>query len=334
MKLVLMFLLAGPACAQTWVSQQSGTKASLRGVSVVNARVVWASGTGGTYLKTADGGSTWSAEKVQGAEALDFRDIQAVDERTVYLLSSGTGDKSRVYKTTDGGGQWKLQFTNPDPKGFFDAMAFWDATHGIAVGDPVDGHFVVLTTADGGGHWERRPTPPAMPEEGAFAASGTCLVTMGKRDAWFATGGPRGARVFHSGDRGATWTIAATPIRNDGAAAGVFSLAFSDSRHGVAVGGDYSKPENAERNVAVTADGGMTWTEPSGQHPKGFRSAVVFLPGRKVWIAVGTSGSDISSDDGKSWKNFDSGAYNAISFFSGKAGWAVGPGGRVAGFQF
>jgi photosystem II stability/assembly factor-like uncharacterized protein len=333
MKLAVMFFLAAVACAQTWVSQQSGTKASLRGVSAVNARVVWASGTGGTYLKTGDGGATWSAEKVPGAEALDFRDIQAVDERTVYLLSSGAGDKSRIYKTTDGGSQWKLQFTNRDPKGFFDAMAFWDATHGIAVGDPVDGHFVVLTTADGGGNWERRPTPPAMPDEGAFAASGTCLVTMGKRDAWFATGGPGGARVFHSGDRGATWTIAATPIRNDGAAAGIFSLAFSDSRRGVAVGGDYSKPEDASRNVAVTSDGGKTWIEPAG-HPKGFRSAVVFLPGRKVWIAVGTSGSDISSDDGKSWKAFDNGAYNAISFVTGKAGWAVGPGGRVAEFQF
>jgi photosystem II stability/assembly factor-like uncharacterized protein len=334
MKLVLMLLWAGAACAQTWVSQQSGTKASLRGVSALNARVVWASGTGGTYLKTADGGATWTAGTVPDAEALDFRDVQAVDERTVYLLSSGAGDKSRIYKTSDGGGQWKLQFTNPDPKGFFDAMAFWDATHGIAVGDPVDGQFVVLTTADGGGHWERRPGPPAMPEEGAFAASGTCLVTMGKREAWFATGGPGGARVFHSRDRGASWTIATTPIRNDAAAAGIFSLTVSDSRHGVAVGGDYSKPENAERNVAVTSDGGRTWTEPAGQHPQGFRSAVAFLPGRKVWIAVGTSGSDISSDDGKSWKPFDNGAYNAISFVSGKAGWAVGPDGRVAGIQF
>jgi photosystem II stability/assembly factor-like uncharacterized protein len=334
MKLLLILLWAVAACAQTWVSQQSGTKASLRGVSAVNARVVWASGTGGTYLKTADGGATWTAGKVPDAEMLDFRDIQAVDAQTVYLLSSGAGEKSRIYKTSDGGGHWKLQFTNPDQKGFFDAMAFWDATHGIAVGDPVDGQFVVMTTADGGGLWERRSGPPAMPEEGAFAASGTCLVTMGKREAWFATGGPGGARVIHSRDRGATWTIAMTPIRNDAAAAGIFSLAFSDSRHGVAVGGDYSKPENAERNVAVTSDGGRTWTEPAGQNPKGFRSAVAFLPGRKVWIAVGTSGSDISSDDGRSWKPFDNGAYNAISFVSGKAGWAVGPGGRVAGFQF
>ena len=333
MKLVTICLLTVAAFGQTWTAQPSGTKASLRGVSAVSAREVWASGTGGTYLKTADGGATWTARQVPGAETLDFRDIQAVDDRTVYLLSSGPGDKSQIYKTTDGGAQWKLQFTNPDPKGFFDAMAFWDATHGIVVGDPVDGQFAVLTTADGGAHWERRPAPAALPDEGAFAASGTCLIALGKGDAWFATGGPGAARVFHTGDRGGKWTVAATPIRNDGSAAGIFSLAFSDRRHGVAVGGDYSKPDAVERNVAVTSDGGKTWTAPPGTPPKGFRSAVAYLPKQKVWIAVGTSGSDVSADGGKSWKLFDSGAFNAISFASGE-GWAVGPGGRVAAFHF
>jgi hypothetical protein len=224
-----------------------------------------------------------------------------------------------------------LLFTNPDAKGFFDAMAFWDATHGILVGDPVDGHFVTFTTADGGVHWERRQTPPALPNEGAFAASGTCIVTMGDREVWFVTGGPQAARVFHSQDGGAIWTVAATPIRNDGAAAGIFSVAFSDARHGIAVGGDYSKADAAEHNVAITSDGGKTWTEPSGR-PHGFRSAVLYLPERKEWIAAGTSGSDISSDGGMTWKSFDTGAYNAISF-AGTHGWAVGPGGRVAAFQ-
>ncbi len=331
MKLASVFLLVGLASAQTWVSQTSGSKASLRGVSAVNARVAWASGTGGTYLKTTDGGATWIVGQVLGAENLDFRDIQAVDEQTVYLLSIGNGDKSRIYKTTDGGGKWSLLFTNPDAKGFFDAMAFWDATHGILVGDPVDGHFVVFTTVDGGGHWERRPTPPALPNEGAFAASGTCIVTMGDREVWFVTGGPQAARVFHSPDGGATWTVATTPIRNDGAAAGIFSVAFSDPLHGIAVGGDYSKADATDHNVAITSNGGKTWSEPNG-HPHGFRSAVLYLPERKEWIAVGTSGSDISSDGGMTWKSFDTGAYNAISF-AGTHGWAVGPGGRVATFQ-
>ncbi len=332
MKLLSAFFFASMALAQTWVTQNSTTTASLRGLSAVNAEVVWASGAGGTFLKTTDGGKSWTAAKVPGAEDLDFRDIHAVDDKTAWLLSIGAGDKSRIYKTTDGGQQWKLQFTNPDAQGFFDALAFWDSRHGIVLGDPVDGHAVVLTTSDGGDRWERRQTPAAMPKEGAFAASGTCLVAMGAREAWFGTGGIDGARVFHSTDGGVTWTVATTPIRNDSAAAGIFSLAFSGARHGVAVGGDYSKPENAEHNIAVTFDGGKTWTEPAGTHPSGFRSAVAFLPDAQVWIAAGTSGSDVSSDGGNTWKPFDNGNYNAVSFLSSKAGFAAGPKGRVARF--
>ena len=173
MKLAATLLFATAACAQTWVAQPSETSASLRGVSAVNDKVVWASGTGGVWLRTTDGGAAWSASKVPGAEELDFRDVHGVDEFTAYLLSSGAGDKSRIYKTEDGGAHWQLQFTNPDPQGFFDAFAFWDARHGIVVGDPVDGHFVVLTTVDGGVHWERRPTPPALPNE-----SSTCVLVF------------------------------------------------------------------------------------------------------------------------------------------------------------
>ena len=333
MKLVSMLLLIAPAVAQTWVVQTSGTPASLRGISAVDAKLAWASGSGGTYLKTADGGATWKSAKVSGADDLDFRDVQAFPGQTAYLLSAGPGNKSRIYKTADGGARWTLQFTNPDPNGFFDAMAFWDARRGILVGDPVEGHFAVFTTSDGGDHWQRRPTPDAMAQEGAFAASGTCLVSAGTREAWFATGGPQGSRVFHTRDGAASWTVAATPIRNDGPAAGIFSLAFSGPRRAVAVGGDYTKPEDALRNVAITADGGQSWTEPAGAHPGGFRSAVAYLRDRKMWIAVGTSGSDVSTDGGKTWKQFDSAAYNAIGFVSSLAGWAVGPRGRIARFQ-
>jgi len=333
MKLVSMLLLIGPAVAQTWVVKTSGTTASLRGVSTVDAKLAWASGSGGTYLQTTDGGATWTAGKVPGAEDLDFRGVQAFDSQTAYLLSAGSGNQSRIYKTSDGGAHWTLQLTNPDPGGFFDAVAFWDARRGIVIGDPVEGRFAVFTTQDGGDHWQRRPTPDAKPAEGAFAASGTCLVVSGTREAWFATGGPEGARVFHTAAGGASWTVAATPLRNDGPSAGIFSLAFSDPRHGVAVGGDYTRPEDALRNLAVTADGGQSWTEPAGAHPRGFRSAVAYLPDRKMWIAVGASGSDVSADGGKTWKPFDSAAYNAISFVSPVAGWAVGPRGRIARFR-
>jgi photosystem II stability/assembly factor-like uncharacterized protein len=268
---------------------------------------------------------------VPDARDLDFRGVHAVNDRTAYLLASGEGNKSRIYKTTDRGNRWTLQYTNPDPKGFFDGLAFWDAAHGMVVGDPVDGRFVVLATADGGVHWDRRNGPEAFAGEGAFAASNTCLAVRGNLDAWFATGGTTGARVFHSLDGGRSWTVAVTPIRHDGPSAGIFSLAFSDDRRGVAVGGDYTKPADDYSNIAVTDDGGKTWTAPSSPPPRGFRSAVVFLRDRRMWISTGTSGSDFSLD-GRSWRPFDTAAHNALSFVPSGAGWAVGPNGGIARF--
>jgi len=334
MKLLFVFLgaaiLANVLQAQSWVPQTSGTIASLRGVSVVNAQVVWASGAGGTYLTTRDGGATWRADKVAGAEKLDFRAVWALDENTAFLLSIGNGDQSRIYKTTDAGSHWKLLFTNPDAKGFFDGIAFWDREHGIVAGDPVDGHTVIFTTEDGGEHWQRQSTAPASGSEGAFAASNSSLALSGKHEVWLGTSA---AHVLHSKDNGRTWAAATTPVRSDSGNAGVFSVAFSDSMHGIAVGGDYSKAADPLKNIAVTTDGGATWSAPTGQPPAGFRSAVAYLTDKKTWIATGTSGSDISLDDGATWKQFDATGYNAISFASG-AGWAVGPRGRIAVFQW
>jgi photosystem II stability/assembly factor-like uncharacterized protein len=331
MKLLPALCFTATLLAQGWAPQAGNTRASLRGVSAVDARTVFASGSGGTWLATTDGGVTWKAATVPGAEALDFRGIRAVDARTIYLMSAGAGDKSRIYKTTDAGEHWTLLYTNPDPKGFFDAIAFWDAQHGMVVGDQLEGRAEILTTDDGGATWQHRSPPPALPNEGSFAASNTCLTLLGSRDAWFATGGSAAARVFHSKDRGRTWSVATTPIRNDGPSAGIFSLAFADARHGIAVGGDYSKDKEDRQNVALTSDGGRTWSAPANPGPKGFRSAVAWLSGRKLWVVTGTSGSDASADGGKTWKLFDSGAYHAMSFVAG-GGWAVGPQGRIARF--
>lgn len=304
-----------------WEPQRRVTDASLRGLAIAADGTVWASGTGGTYLRNG------AAGHVPGAESLDFRDVHAVDGRTAYLLASGPGEKSRIYKTADAGAHWALQFTNADPSGFLDAIAFWDAEHGLALGDPVGGRFVVLSTEDGGAHWQRQTGPEALEKEGAFAASGTCLIVTGTQDAWFGTGG---ARILHSSDGGRTWSAAATPIRHDGPGAGIFSLAFSDALHGVAAGGDYTRPDSAEHNLAITSDGGRTWTEPSGTHPAGYRSAVAYNPELLAWIAVGTSGSDISYDGGASWTRFDTGAYNAATFARDGTGYAVGPKGAAA----
>jgi photosystem II stability/assembly factor-like uncharacterized protein len=330
--LVAALAMAGNAGAQSWIPQQSGTTASLRGVCAVSAKLVWASGTGGAWLRTVDGGATWTHGAVPGAEKLDFRGIHAIDANTAWVMSIGPDSASRIYHTGNGGVHWTLQFTAADPKGFFDALAFWDGTRGMIVGDPVGGRFEIFTTADGGATWSARQGPPAGNQEGAFAASNSSLVVRGKSEAWFATGGPGGARVFHTTDAGGSWTASATPIRNDNASSGIFSLAFAGGAEGIAVGGDYTKPASSERNIAITHDDGRVWSIPPSA-PAGYRSAVVHLPGTRTWIVTGTSGSDISEDAGHTWRTFDQGDYNALSFASADAGWAVGPKGKIARFS-
>jgi photosystem II stability/assembly factor-like uncharacterized protein len=316
------------ALALTWTPQISNTKAGLRGLHVVSSRVVWASGTKGTFLVTTDGGEYWRAGVVPGAESVDFRDVEAFDAQTAYLLSIGTGPASRLYLTRDGGQSWKLLFTNPDAAGFFDALAFWDSQHGIILGDPVAGHFVIFTTSDGGESWSRQQTPPALPEEGAFAASGTCLQTGGKKEAWFATGGPGAARVFHSSDAGKSWTASTTPLSGTTKSSGIFSLVFGHDGHGLAVGGDYQKPKETERTMAVTKDGGKNWSLPAMGHLGGYRSGATIMRDGAA-IAVGTSGIDFSAGAGKPWNTLESPPLNAVAASSDSAIWAVGPAGVI-----
>ena len=327
---ILLGLCDSVAFAQ-WQTQTISTKSDFRGLCVVSAKAVWVSGTKGTYARTTDGGKNWSVGTVPGAEKLDFRDVEAFGESTAYLLSAGLGDKSRIYKTIDGGKSWALQFKSADPAAFFDAIAFWDEKNGVALGDPVKGRFQLIVTADGGANWKplaAKTLPPALVGEGAFAASGTCLVTHGERDVWFATGGAKTARVFHSKDRGQNWEASETPIVAGAESAGVFSIAFRDQQHGMIVGGDYKKPNELGANAAITSDGGKTWAPLNKRLP--YCSAVAWAKDR--WVAVGTSGSHVSQDNGATWKVLDRENYNSVGFTSTGEGWAVGPKGRIAVF--
>ncbi|HZU35399.1 MAG TPA: glycosyl hydrolase [Gemmataceae bacterium] len=327
----LLLLFCHATADGQWVQQTIASKADFRGLCAVSANLAWVSGTKGTYGRTTDGGKTWSVATVPDAAKLDFRDVEAFNDRTAYLLSAGPGEASRIYKTTDGGMTWLLQFKNPDPNGFFDALAFWDDKNGVALGDPVKGHFQLLLTDDGGTHWKRlsdNNLPPALPNESAFAASGTCLIARGKNDLWFGTGGANVARLFHSPDRGQTWAVINTPILAGTASAGIFSIAFHDQNRGMIVGGDYSKPNNSIATAAVTADGGKTWTLLNRAF--GYRSGVAWAKDR--WTVVGTSGSDVSQDNGATWKVLDHKNYNSVSFTSAGEGWAAGPRGRIAKF--
>ena len=312
---VLLFITTVLLSVPHWTIQTSGVTARLRGVTAVSNQVAWASGADSTVLRTSDGGATWQKLAVTG-DRVDFRDIAAIDARTAYILSIGNGPASRIYKTTDAGATWTLQFENDNPKAFYDAMSFWDAEHGIVMGDSIDGHFCILTTENGGQTWVRVPAnalPPALPNEGAFAASGTNIAVFGKTEAWIGTGAAAKARVLWTHDRGRTWAIADTPIIA-GPSAGIFSVAFRDGKHGVIVGGDYRKENEAVDNLAETSDGGVTWTLVKGL--SGFRSVVAYVPGVKTpaLVAVGPSGTDYSRDDGRTWMVLDGPGFDTLSF--------------------
>ncbi len=329
-------LVAGTLSAQSaWTAQTSPTTERLRGVSAAGDKVAWASGNKGTVLRTMDAGVTWAVVPVPGAEDLDFRDIEAFDAKTAYVLSIGAGDKSRIYKTADAGRTWSLQFTNLDPRAFYDAIAFFDKDRGLAVGDPVDGRATILRTADGGKTWERLPAdrvPAALAGDGAFAASGTCLVTAEKTHAWFGTGGAAKARVFHTPDAGETWTAATTQITAGNASSGIFSLAFADKMDGIAVGGDYRQEQATGDNMQFTTDGGATWSFAGATRLRSFRSSVAYVPGShgKIILAVGPGGTDRSDDHGRTWEPTGNEGYHALSIDpGGHLAWAVGEGGRI-----
>jgi photosystem II stability/assembly factor-like uncharacterized protein len=328
------WLLTSVSVAQSFTVQNSNTTENLRGLGAVSPAIIWASGTHGTYLRTVDGGSTWVAGHVDGAENLDFRDVQAFSGDEAYLLAAGPGDQSRIYKTADSGKTWTLAFTNPAPKGFFDCMAFWDRTHGIAIGDPVDGEFDLIRTDDGE-HWQPVADgagPRSLAQEGAFAASGSCLVTQGANTVWFVTGG-FAARVFRSGNRGQTWSAADLPLVKDNASSGAFSLVFDGQGRAVIGGGDY---QHADRTPTLTysGDGGITWQGlPFGR--QSYFSAVAIDPSNpRHLLAVGSAHAAYADDLGSgTWKAWWDLNLNAAAYVGPGEAIAVGPQGKIVKFM-
>lgn len=336
MKHAALALLATFSFAGGWDIQSVPTRSSFRGLSVVDQKVAWISGSRATFVKTTDGGATWKVDSIAGKTTLDLRDIHAFDAKNAVAISAGEAEKglANILRTTDGGVTWTTAYTTQAKGVFFDAVSFWDDRNGIVMSDPVDNKLFLLVTSDGGATWSR-VDPAGIPQmlegEAAFAASGTCLTVQGKSNAWIATGGATVARVFRSTDRGRTWTASATPLHSgDGGAAGAFSVAFADAKRGVIVGGNYSQPRVSYVNVALTDDGGVTWKAPSGATPPGYLSAVTYVNGRNDLIAVGLVGTATSSDGGNTWAMTDTLGYNAVSFANRKVGFAVGDRGRIA----
>lgn len=174
----------------TITPQNSGTANGLIAVWPVCPQIVWASGRNGTFTVTTDGGLTWKASVVPGAQALRFRDVQAINPNVAYLMSIGNNPTDfRIYKTEDGGATWTIQFENQNPNAFYNGFAFWTPNRGIAHSDSVNGVFPDLRTTDGI-TWQdiSKNMPPGLLGEFSVASIGTCVTTQGGRNAWIAMG--------------------------------------------------------------------------------------------------------------------------------------------------
>lgn len=328
--LMCSVLLSVVAAGSWWTVHPTGVDGNLRGIELVVHRsgtIIWATGSKGTIVRSMDGGTTWEPVHIAGGESLDFRGVRTFDGKTVYVMSSGEGEQSRIYKSMDGGATWKVQYSDKRRGFFLDALECSDETHCFALSDPVGEKFLLLATTDGE-HWkELHPTemPVVLPQEGAFAASNSSLLLFGKSELYFGTGGPA-ARVFHSKDLGQTWTVSDTPVLSGKASQGIFSIVRAGDVV-VAVGGDYSEPNRAEKTAAYSPDGGKTW-HLAEEMPSGYRSAVdTFDAG---FVTVGLNGAE-TSRNGVHWVHIDSPGLNTVTFISGK-GWGVGPKGMAAEF--
>jgi len=335
--------------APTTTPQQSGTTNRLQAVSPVDENVVWASGKGGTYAVTADGGGTWTSHVVPGAETLQFRDVQGVSAKVAYLLSAGSGSDSRIYKTEDGGKTWELQFQAPnDPNYFYDCFAFWTPKRGLTMGDGVNGRFPVLRTTNGE-TWKDigNNLPAAQAGEGAFAASGTCVATQGGKRAWIVT---TNSRIFATSDGGDSWFVHGTPIVGGTGTAGVFTVAFRDRSHGIIGGGDFAAAGILD-NVARSSDGGKTWHLTARAPVPGAVFGLSYTHGggdeeeedgeqdgegfQKTVVVTGPGGSAWTADEGDTWNSLAGvTGYWAVAFASAHAGWLVGTNGRILKISF
>lgn len=331
--IALVFLLSGCAAPdgadparQRWQPLASGTTASLRGLAVVDERVVWVSGSGGTVLRTLDGGATFHACGPAEAATCDFRDVHASGPEAAVVMVAGA--PARLYRTDDGGATWRIVHEDPRPGAFFDSMAF-DGERGVVVGDPIDGRFVILTTADGGRSWI--PVAPAgLPAvqdgEAAFAASGTCVARRGDR-IWLCTGGGATARVLQSADGGRTWGATVLPVAAGRASAGAFSIATGAGGAAVVVGGDHLVQGGNAGTAAFSPDG-VTW-QPSPTGALGYRCGVAWLDDGQL-VAVGDAACSWSADAGRTWRAFGDGGYHAVAVSPDGAVFAVGARGRIA----
>ncbi|AFL84056.1 BNR/Asp-box repeat protein [Belliella baltica DSM 15883] len=310
-----------------WEIIETPVNASIRGLSPLTSEIVWASGSNGTWLLTLDAGKSWSSGIIAGLDSVDFRDIEGLDATSAIAVSAG--QPAVIYKTIDSGATWEKKYEGPGTA-FLDGISFYKNQKGYAIGDPIDGKWMVLETIDAGETWTwLESSPMAEPGEGSFAASGSTILTD-QDHIWFTSGGIK-SKVYMSADGGHDWEITDTPIIQGEPSQGIFSISKLDNNNLIAVGGDYLQPDLAYNNTIYSMEVGKNWELISTTFPSGYRSGVTYFPRFHWVISVGTNGSDYSVDGGINWQKFSDEGFHAVFMDKAQGSiWASGLDGKIA----
>jgi len=304
--LLLMLLFASISKGQHITLLQQGKPTNIRGLCVVNDNIAWISGSKGYIAITTDAGKTWSWQQIKGYETADFRGIEAFSDKEAVIISSGT--PSLVLKTINGGVNWELEYKNTDTSYFMDAISFANPKQGFILGDPINNKFFMLETVDGGETWSNyTQNPVALPNEAAFAASNTCLRVTSKNK-YIATGG-----LFAEVDivnQNNQWRHHQIPVSKGKPSKGAFSIAINNNQL-VVVGGDYQHDTNSDSTACYSIDGGDIW-HLAKVTPAGYQSCVEFI-NADTFLSTGTSGSNITIDNGRTWRKINNVSFNVCS---------------------
>jgi len=317
--LLIFFIFSQNIFCQKVTICADSLKSSFRGLSIVNEKVLWVSGSNGTIGRSLDAGKSWKWMKVKGFEKTDFRDIQAFDEQRAVIMA--VDEPAYILRTSDGGMNWKVVYENKTKGMFLDAMDFFDDQNGMIVGDPINGRFFIITSSDSGKNWKELAVenrPVADSGEACFAASGSNLRKLSKPESVFVSGGAT-SHIFVHGKK------ILLPLLQGKESTGANSLAVKDDKTFVVVGGDFLKKDLITGNCAMSNDGGKSWMKPKTS-PSGYRSCVEYLSKNK-WITCGLNGVDISNDDGMNWKKISDESFNVCGKAKkGKAVYFAGAG--------
>ncbi|WP_461451060.1 YCF48-related protein [Mucilaginibacter sp.] len=321
--LLLLFSLS-TLKAQHITLLQQGKQTSIRGLSVVDDKTAWISGSKGYVAVTLNGGQTWAWQQVKGYETSDFRSIEAFSDKEAIIMSSGT--PAAILKTTDGGINWQLKYKNTDSAYFLDAMVFANSKLGYILGDPIKNRFLLLETKDAGESWNNyKNNPVALTGEAAFAASSTCLRVINDNMV-IATGGSA-AEVDIPNQYGG-WIHHQVPVYKGQASEGAFSIAIN-GQNMVVVGGDYQHDKKIDSTACYSNDGGQIW-HLANIMPAGYQSCVEYI-NYNTLLATGTPGSNLSIDGGLTWTKFDTTSFNVCRKAKhGKLILLAGNGGKIA----